>query len=102
MAIKQHILFKYVAISPNVASIHILEYDRCLITGASSSAAADTGVFLHDGCHVIEYLFTDVYYRRSGYGAQVLAAMQQYCLSQVFPVHNHSTRTVLEGDRDVL
>ena len=38
---------------------------------------------LNDECHVIEYLFTDPYYRRSGYGKSVLTAMQDYCVSQV-------------------
>jgi len=57
------------------------ELQKVNINSTGPSPEGDEN-FLHDNCHVIEYLFTDPYYRRSGYGKEVLSAMQAYCMTQ--------------------
>lgn len=44
-----------------------------------SARSGPTDNFLDDSSHVIEYLFTDVYYRGSGFGNKILKAMELHC-----------------------
>ena len=65
---------------------HTCSYQSCIPSddvSASTDSSQQLEDFLDDGSHIIEYLFTDPYYRQCGYGGQLLEAMEDYCVSVV-------------------
>lgn len=47
---------------------------------SSLGASSDTyDEFLNSDAHIVEYLFTDQYYRNEGYAATLLLAMEEHC-----------------------
>ncbi|XP_067948108.1 uncharacterized protein [Watersipora subatra] len=56
------------------------------VTPASGATFTENN-FLTDDSHIVEYLFTDPYYRQEGYGSQLLHTMERCCynVSNVAP-----------------